>query len=589
MALVLADRVQETTNTTGIGTLTLAGAVSGFQSFAAIGNGNTTYYTIKSGTDWEVGLGTYTNVGTTLSRTTILASSAAGAAITVAAGASVFCDYPAGKAAYIDGNTTLTVPSLAGNAVNSVTPVLSFNASNTIASFGTTTAGSYNQLVIQNKSASAGASTNYVLSNDSGTDTTFYGEFGMNSSAYTATTYADYFSMNNGVYFSSHDGDVTVGSGNGFKTYIAWGTTGQSAHVVNASGAIGLNTNLGTTAATTGTTNFGTSGQVLTSGGNAATPTWTTPTTGTVTSVGGTGTVNGLTLTGTVTSTGNLTLGGTLDLSSPPAIGGTTSSTGRFTTVTSTIATGTAPFTVTSTTNVANLNASSLNGATFAAPGAIGSTTAGTGAFTTLSASSTVSGTGFSTYLASPPAIGGTAAAAGTFTALSATSNAVGSVNAKAGGKTSVTAVTGSLTLATGGVTLASQVMATNSTWRIRAYGTYVAASSANARTLTMSCFWGATALTSVTTGNVLASTAQTTPWQVELEITGSSATAAWCTAVLMSQVTSATIPQQNVATAASVTALTTTSTLDFRVGQTGTATATDTINVHQVTIERIV
>jgi hypothetical protein len=97
--------------------------------------------------------------------------------------------------------------------------------------------------------------------------------------------------------------------------------------------------------------------------------------------------------------------------------------TGSFTAVTSTVATGTAPFTVTSTTNVANLNASSLNGATFAAPGAIGSGTASTGAFTTLSASSTVSGTGFSTYLLSPPAIGTTAPAAGKFTDLTSTGN----------------------------------------------------------------------------------------------------------------------------------------------------------------------
>jgi len=77
---------------------------------------------------------------------------------------------------------------------------------------------------------------------------------------------------------------------------------------------------------------------------------------GSVTSVGGTGTVSGISLSGTVTTSGNLTLGGTLDLSSPPAIGGTTASTGRFTTVTSTVATGTAPFTVASTTPVANLS-----------------------------------------------------------------------------------------------------------------------------------------------------------------------------------------------------------------------------------------
>jgi hypothetical protein len=103
---------------------------------------------------------------------------------------------------------------------------------------------------------------------------------------------------------------------------------------------------------------------------------------GTVTSVGGTGTVNGLSLSGTVTSSGNLTLGGTLDLSSPPAIG---------------------------------------------------STAANTGAFTTLSASSTVSGAGFSTYLASPPAIGGTAAAAGSFTTLIGGSGSANYIQATGG------------------------------------------------------------------------------------------------------------------------------------------------------------
>ena len=72
------------------------------------------------------------------------------------------------------------------------------------------------------------------------------------------------------------------------------------------------------------------------------------------------------------------------------SIGATTASTGRFTTVTSTIATGTAPFTVASTTNVANLNASSLNGATFASPGAIGGTTKAAGTFTTMTADTAV-------------------------------------------------------------------------------------------------------------------------------------------------------------------------------------------------------
>jgi hypothetical protein len=162
--------------------------------------------------------------------------------------------------------------TLSTSSTTSTTPVLNFNASNSGFASGATISGSYLQSILQNKSGTAGASTNYVLSNDLGTDSTYYGEFGMNSSVFSSGTPADFFSLNNGVYFSSHDGDVTIGSGNGFKTFFAWGSSGQSAHVINASGAIGLNTSI------TGSTNFGTSGQVLTSAGNGATPTWTTPT-----------------------------------------------------------------------------------------------------------------------------------------------------------------------------------------------------------------------------------------------------------------------------------------------------------------------
>jgi hypothetical protein len=110
MALVLADRVKETTTTTGTGTVTLAGASTGFQSFAAVGNGNTTYYCIaaQTGTEWEVGIGTYTSVGTTLSRTTVLASSNAGSLVTFSAGTKdVFVTYPSSRSIYADG-TTLT-------------------------------------------------------------------------------------------------------------------------------------------------------------------------------------------------------------------------------------------------------------------------------------------------------------------------------------------------------------------------------------------------------------------------------------------------------------------------------------------------
>lgn len=96
MALVLADRVLETTTTTGTGTITLAGAQTGYQSFAAIGDGNSTYYAIVGTSQWEVGIGTYTASGTTLSRTTVLASSSSGSLVDFSAGSKdVFCDFPA--------------------------------------------------------------------------------------------------------------------------------------------------------------------------------------------------------------------------------------------------------------------------------------------------------------------------------------------------------------------------------------------------------------------------------------------------------------------------------------------------------------
>ena len=98
MAFVLADRVKETTTTAGTGTVTLLGASTGYQSFSAIGNGNTTYYTIagQTGSEWEVGIGTYTSSGTTLARTTVISSSNSGSLVNFSAGTKdVFVTYPA--------------------------------------------------------------------------------------------------------------------------------------------------------------------------------------------------------------------------------------------------------------------------------------------------------------------------------------------------------------------------------------------------------------------------------------------------------------------------------------------------------------
>lgn len=108
MALIVKDRVQETSTTTGTGTFTLAGAASGFQTFSsAIGNGNTTYYAIVGGTEWEVGLGT---VGAgTLARTTLIASST-GSAVSFSAGdKNVFVTYPADQSIYYNATNKVAV------------------------------------------------------------------------------------------------------------------------------------------------------------------------------------------------------------------------------------------------------------------------------------------------------------------------------------------------------------------------------------------------------------------------------------------------------------------------------------------------
>jgi hypothetical protein len=124
MPLVLADRVRETTTTTGTGTISLAGPVSGFQGFStAIGNANTTYYTIVDAATgaWEVGLGTYTSAGSTLARTTVLSSSNSDALVPFAAGTKdVFVTQPAERAVYVLGAGTGLAAGAAAFTANGV-------------------------------------------------------------------------------------------------------------------------------------------------------------------------------------------------------------------------------------------------------------------------------------------------------------------------------------------------------------------------------------------------------------------------------------------------------------------------------------
>ena len=126
MALVISDRVKETSTTTGTGTLTLAGAVTGFETFTAnLSDGDTTYYCCTDNTDFEVGLGTFTASGTTLARTTILASSNSGSAVNWSAGTrTVFCTLPAAKTVFLDGSNVANISNLKLASGATVTAIL---------------------------------------------------------------------------------------------------------------------------------------------------------------------------------------------------------------------------------------------------------------------------------------------------------------------------------------------------------------------------------------------------------------------------------------------------------------------------------
>jgi hypothetical protein len=147
MALVLKDRVKETTTTTGTGTVTLAGAAAGFQSFTAVGDGNQTFYAIVDSTSgaWEVGVGTYTASGTTLSRTTVVSSSNAGSLVNFGAGTKdVFVTYPSSRAVYLDAAgsavSVLDIGTLGASTANITT-------ANITAGTVSTTPSSANDLV----------------------------------------------------------------------------------------------------------------------------------------------------------------------------------------------------------------------------------------------------------------------------------------------------------------------------------------------------------------------------------------------------------------------------------------------------------
>lgn len=157
MALVVFDRVKETTTTTGDGTVVLAGAATGYQSFAVVGNANTTYYTIaaQTGSEWEVGIGTYYTGNTSLARTTILASSSSNAAVSFSAGTKdVFISYPAEKAVYAN-NSPASGYVLTGNG-DGVPPTWQATSGGGLSTAGNSSIGVFNTNITANATIAAG-------------------------------------------------------------------------------------------------------------------------------------------------------------------------------------------------------------------------------------------------------------------------------------------------------------------------------------------------------------------------------------------------------------------------------------------------
>ena len=181
MALKVADRVLETASAPGTGTVTLLGATAGYQTFsAAIGNANTTYYTCadQSGSNWEVGIGTYTTAGNTLTRNTVLSSSNGGSLVNFNAGTqNVFVTYPSEEAIYNNG-TSIVGPTGSSVAVaNGGTGATTLTANGVVygngtSAVGVTAVGTTGQVLVGNTGAApswATVSSSLVSSFSAGT------------------------------------------------------------------------------------------------------------------------------------------------------------------------------------------------------------------------------------------------------------------------------------------------------------------------------------------------------------------------------------------------------------------------------------
>ena len=444
MALVLKDRVKETTTTSGTGTIVLNGAATGYQSFAVIGNGNTTYYTIAGGSNWEVGIGTYYSGNTSLSRDTILASSNSNAAVVLSGSNDVFVTYPAEEAVYEQGgklfsngssnvsfvalNTnlaqinTVTITSGTISATpNAATDIANKTYVDTVAATGLSYHAAVQAATTANLASTTGGTVTYNQPNGAGNGV------GATLTLSVALNTLDGYSLvnTNRVLVKDEANQIT----NGVYTWATGGTVLTRATDADTYGTapnqLSLNdyfyvqngnTNKGTAwvvDSPQGTITFGTSNIAFAQFSSSQ-----------VYSAGTGLSLNNLTfsISNTAVVSGSYGNAGNVAVITVNPQGQLTNVTTAAIVIPSSSVTGLGTMAVQNATSVA-ITGGAINGTL------IGNATPSTGAFTNLSASGTVSGVGFANYLNSPPTIGGVSANTGAFTSLSAANTLTASAN----------------------------------------------------------------------------------------------------------------------------------------------------------------
>jgi hypothetical protein len=227
MALALNDRVKQTGTANTTVSFTLSGSSAGFQSFAVIGDGNTTYYSATDASgNWEVGIGTYSTTGPTLARTTILSSSNSNTAVTFSGTVDVWVTYPSEKSINYDADGVAVIGDALGYADTGI-----------IASFASTVAG-YNQVVLQNKSTATNASSNLNVSNNASTASTGFAELGINST--TFSNGAGCFNIPGASYVASAGTDLSIGTYGAYDIHFATNSNTTDSMTIHDGGGVSL-------------------------------------------------------------------------------------------------------------------------------------------------------------------------------------------------------------------------------------------------------------------------------------------------------------------------------------------------------------